>query len=69
MKDFLKVNNKDIFSLIDKFIEINSKKVYYIPFKKNGVVIDKVMKVVDGSELYKKLIEVHGKLPVYFIEK
>jgi len=69
MKDYLKINDKDHFNLIDKFIEINKKKVYYIPFKKDGVKIDKVMKVVDGSELYKKLIEVHGKLPVYFIEK
>jgi len=49
MKDYLKINKDDKFSLIDKFIELNGKKVYYIPFKKDGVIIDKVMKVVEGK--------------------
>jgi hypothetical protein len=34
-----------------------TKKVYRIPFKKNGVPIDKVLQVTENSPLYYKLIE------------
>lgn len=44
------------------------KKVFYIPFKdKNGIPIDKALKVVEGSQLHKKLLDSGTELPMCWI--
>jgi hypothetical protein len=47
---------------------LESKKVFYIPIKdKNGIPIDKSLRVVEGSQLHKKLLDSGTKLPMCWI--
>lgn len=44
------------------------KKVFYIPVKdKNGLLVDKPLRVVEGSELHKKLLNGGTELPKCWI--
>lgn len=41
----------------DLFKDLPVKKIYFIRYKKNGIPIDKVLRVTENSPLYKKLTD------------
>ena len=42
----------------DLFKDLPVKKIYFIRYKKNGIPIDKVLRVTENSPLYKKLVDI-----------
>jgi hypothetical protein len=49
---------------------LESKKVFYIPIKdKNGIPMDRSMRVVEGSSLHKKLLDTGTKLPMWIVQE
>lgn len=47
---------------------LKSKKVFYIPIKdKNGIVLNKSLRVVEGSQLHKKLLSRGTELSMCWI--
>jgi len=47
---------------------LQSKKYFYIQIKdKNGILTDKSLRIVEGSQLHKKLLNNGSKLPMCWI--
>ncbi len=47
---------------------LKSKKVFYVSIKdKNGIPLDKSLRVVEGSQLHKKLLDSGAELPMCWI--
>jgi hypothetical protein len=56
------------YSCLIEQLGLKSKKVFYIPIKdKNGISLDKSLRVVEGSKLHKKLLNGGTELPKCWI--
>lgn len=49
---------------------LKSRKVFYIDVKdKNGILLDKKLKVVEGSDIHKKLLNFGTELPMCWVQE